>query len=144
MNEYTIEITDLITDEMNKIIGDGLNAFNDGITNINDRKPLAIVVKDNITGVIQGGMLGRSSLGLLFIDLVYLPEKLRSSGIGSEILKKFEEEGRRRGCLSAVLYTISFQAPGFYEKHGWKRFGEIQCSPTGTSRIFLSKALTDF
>ncbi|MHC8945942.1 GNAT family N-acetyltransferase [Advenella incenata] len=88
--------------------------------------------------------VGRSSLGLLFIDLVYLPEKLRSSGIGSEIVKKFEDEDRRRGCLSAVLYTISFQAPGFYEKHGWKRFGKIQCSPAGTSRIFLNKALNDF
>ncbi|WP_370540270.1 hypothetical protein [Advenella sp. FME57] len=60
MNAYTIEITDLITDEMNKIIGDGLNAFNDAITNIDDRQPLAIVVKDTITGAVQGGMLGRS------------------------------------------------------------------------------------
>jgi hypothetical protein len=36
---------------------------------------------------------------------------------------------------------ISFQAPGFYERHGWKRFGEIPCHPPGTSRIFMTKAL---
>jgi hypothetical protein len=25
-----------------------------------------------------------------------------------------EEKARRRGCRAGVLYTISFQAPGFY------------------------------
>ena len=36
-----------------------------------------------------------------------------------------------------VLYTISFQAPGFYEKLGYRRFGTIDCDPPGTSRDLL-------
>ncbi len=52
-----------------------------------------------------------------------------------------EEEGRRRDCVAGVLYTISFQVPAFYEGHGWRRFGEVACLPTGTSRTFLSKQL---
>jgi hypothetical protein len=52
-----------------------------------------------------------------------------------------EAEGRRRGCRAAVLYTISFQAPEFYKKHGWHEFGAIACEPPGTSRIFLTKNL---
>ena len=121
--------------------GGGLNAYNDEITRRDDRKALAIVVRDPETGEVIGGMLGRSSLGLLFIELVYLPEALRNSGLGSTILKKFEQEGRRRGCINAVLYTISFQAPGFYEKHGWRKFGDIACHPTGVSRMFFTKEL---
>ncbi|HBP30068.1 GNAT family N-acetyltransferase [Advenella sp. FME57] len=141
MTKHTVEITNEITEEMSEIIGAGLNAYNDEITKYNDRKSLAIVVRDKQSGQLIGGMLGRSSLGLLFIELVYLPEELRNSGLGSTILKQFEQEGRNRGCSAAVLYTISFQAPGFYEKHGWERFGEIPCSPPGTSRIFLTKKL---
>jgi len=141
MTKHTIEVTNKITEDMSEVIGAGLNAYNDDITKFNDRKSLAIVVRDKQSGQVIGGMLGRSSLGLLFIELVYLPEQLRNSGLGSKILKLFEQEGRNRGCSSGVLYTISFQAPSFYEKHGWERFGEIPCSPPGTSRIFLTKTL---
>lgn len=86
-------------------------------------------------------MLGRSSLGLLFIDLLYLPPELRSKGLGNELLKRFEEEGRRRGCVAAFLYTISFQSPDFYKRNGWGEFGNIDCLPDGTSRIFMKKTL---
>lgn len=52
-----------------------------------------------------------------------------------------EDEARQRGCKAGVLYTISFQAPGFYEKFGWQRFGEIPCNPPGASRVFMTKTL---
>jgi hypothetical protein len=38
-----------------------------------------------------------------------------------------------------VLFTINFQAPGFYRRLGWRVFGEIPCDPPGTSRVFLTK-----
>jgi len=56
-------------------------------------------------------------------------------------LKAAEDEGRRRGCRAAVLYTISFQAPEFYARHGWRVFGEIPCEPPGTRRVFMTKTL---
>lgn len=78
---------------------------------------------------------------MLFLDLFHLPQALRGMGIGTEVLRRFEEEGRRRGCRAAVVYTISFQAPEFYERNGWVRFAEVPCDPPGTSRVFLSKTL---
>ncbi len=138
---HHIELTDTFEEGLEETIGNGLNQFNDDVTGISDRQPLAVVVRDHETGRVIGGMTGRSSLGLLFVDLFYLPPALRGGGLGSEIPKRFEDEGRRRGCISAVLYTISFQAPAFYEKHGWQRFGEVPCSPPGTTRIFMSKSL---
>lgn len=119
----------------------GLNTFNDQITGSNDRIPLTVIVRDPDTNEALGGIIGRSSLGLAFLDLFHLPDVLRGSGLGTEVLRMFEEEALRRGCRSAVLYTISFQAPGFYEKNGWIRFGEVACEPEGASRVFMSKKL---
>ena len=136
-----IIVTDIIDPETEQAISGGLNRFNDETTGYTDRHPLAVIIRDPATGVTIGGATGRSSLGLLFLDLFYLSPSLRGSGLGTEILRRFEAEGRRRGCSTAVLYTISFQAPGFYEKQGWRRFGEIPCAPPGTSRIFMTKEL---
>ncbi|AUY16119.1 MULTISPECIES: GNAT family N-acetyltransferase [Serratia] len=141
MKECHIEISDRVTPEITSCIAEGLDRFNDQQIGYGDRLPLAVVVKDPDSGDVLGGITGRSSLGLLFLDLFYLPEALRGTGLGSELLRRFEQEGRRRGCLSAVLYTISFQAPEFYQRHGWQRMGEVPCLPPGTSRIFMSKTL---
>ncbi|MFG2624259.1 GNAT family N-acetyltransferase [Streptomyces sp. NPDC048473] len=124
------------------LVSDALDAFNVQETSTDDRRPLAVLVRDPLTQRVVGGLTGRTSLGMLFVDLFHLPSELRGTGIGSEILRLAETEGRSRGCRSAVLYTISFQAPGFYKKHGWEVFGEIPCDPPGTSRVFMTKDLT--
>ncbi|CAJ0817469.1 Acetyltransferase [Ralstonia wenshanensis] len=141
MQAPEIIVTDAADDESIQVIGNGQNHFNDQHVGYGDRQPLAVLVRDPQSGDVVGGASGRTSLGMLFLDLFHLPETLRGMGIGTEVLRRFEEEGRRRGCRSAVLYTISFQAPEFYERNGWVRFGEVPCDPPGTSRIFLSKML---
>jgi GNAT superfamily N-acetyltransferase len=141
MSDSKIVITDAVRENIKEIIGGGLNSYNDEITGYADRRPLAVLVKDSATGEVLGGATGSSSLGLLFFELFYLPKAVRGLGIGTAVLQAFEEEGRRRGCVAGVLYTISFQAPDFYERHGWRRFGEVACEPPGTSRIFLTKQL---
>lgn len=139
--EIRLEVGDNVDAAQLLPIEEGLNEFNDLMTGISDRKPLSVLVKSASTGEVLGGMQGRSSLGLLFVDLFYLPPALRKMGIGSDILRRFEDEGRKRGCSAAFLYTISFQAPDFYKKHGWEEFGRIDCQPEGTSRIFMKKTL---
>lgn len=54
-------------------------------------------------------------------------------------MRQAEDEARRRGCCAAVLVTINFQAPEFYERHGYRGFGQIGCHPPGTSRICMTK-----
>ncbi len=141
MSKPSIVVTDQIDHDVETVLGDGLNTYNEATAGYWDRRSLGVLVHDPATGKAVGGAIGRSSLGLLFLDTFYLPEELRGQGIGSQVLQAFEDEGRRRGCRSAVLYTISFQAPGFYARHGWRAFGEVACDPAGTSRIFMSKEL---
>ncbi|MEV8328823.1 GNAT family N-acetyltransferase [Kitasatospora sp. NPDC056731] len=123
------------------LISDALDRFNTDSTAVDDRRPLAVLVRDCVTSQVIGGLTGRTSLGLFFLDLFFLPAELRHGGLGNEILRRAESEARARGCRTAVLYTISFQAPGFYAKHGWRRLGEVPCDPPGTSRVFMTKDL---
>lgn len=118
-----------------------LDQFNLAACGISDQRPLAILVKDPDTQAVVGGLNGRSSRGMLFIDVFFLPESLRGLGLGAKLLHMAEEEGRRRGCRSGLLHTNSFQAPEFYRKHGWREFGNFPCDPPGTSRIFFCKEL---
>jgi GNAT superfamily N-acetyltransferase len=136
----TITVSSAPDPELAEVVNDGLNAFNDAIVGYGDRVPLNVAVTDPETGAILGGIKGHTSLGLLFIDLVFLPVSLRGQDIGTRMLAMAEEEARQRGCRGAVLFTISFQAPGFYQRQGWEVFGEIPCEPPGTSRVFLRKS----
>jgi len=139
MNEPAIVVTDTPEPRDAEVIVQGLSGFNTEHVGASDRRTLAVLVKDT-AGNTVGGIGGNSSLGLLFIDLVYLPKALRGGGLGSRMLAMAEEEGRRRGCRSAVLYTLSFQAPDFYKRHGWRVMGEIECD-RGASRVFMTKKL---
>ena len=123
-----------------EVITSGLAAYNKEKFGRVDTRTLDILVRDD-SGEIIGGLLGRSSLGLFFLDLFYLPAELRGGGLGSRIIAQAEEEARRRGCTAAFVYTVTFQAPGFYEHRGYRRFSEIACPPDGATRIFLTKPL---
>src|SRR5438270_2472046 len=106
----TIDVTDRPSSGDVAVISDALDEFNIEETGVADRRPIAVLVRDPETSEVVGGLVGRTSLGLLFVDLFYLPPALRGSGLGSEILRQAEDEARKRGCRSAMLYTISFQA----------------------------------
>jgi GNAT superfamily N-acetyltransferase len=140
LKQNVIVVGDDADPEFERVIGKGLDEFNEQAAGLSDRRPLCVIVKDPDSSEVLGGIVGRTSLGLAFLDLFHLPDSLRGTGLGTKILKAFEEEARGRGCRSAVLYTISFQAPGFYKRNGWISFGEID-SMDGISRIFMTKKL---
>jgi ribosomal protein S18 acetylase RimI-like enzyme len=58
-------------------------------------------------------------------------------------MKKAEEIAANRGCLGIRLDTFSFQAPGFYEKLGYRIFGRLANHPKGHERIYYFKELPD-
>jgi GNAT superfamily N-acetyltransferase len=123
-------------------ISAGLAAYNAERFRPADTATLDILVRADNTGEPVGGLLGHTSFGLFFLDLFYLPEPLRARGLGGRIIALAENEARRRGCTAAFVYTVTFQAPGFYERHGYRRFGEIGAPPDGATRIFLTKSLS--
>ena len=93
-------------------------------------------------GRLLGGLILLSYWRESYIELLWLSARARKAGFGSRLIKEAERRARRRCSRLIHLNTYSFQAPGFYEKHGYQRFGGISGSPRGESRHFYVKRLS--
>ena len=136
-----IIVTDAPDPEATAFIAENLAAYNESRAGFRDFRPLAILVSDPDTGELIGGLYGRTSLGVMFIDRFFLPEHLRGNRLGSRLLAMAEAEGRRRGCALAGLFTLQFQAPGFYRKQGWEIAAKLDVPPPGATRYLMTKKL---
>jgi GNAT superfamily N-acetyltransferase len=137
-----INLTDAPDPGFEDVLEVGLANYNESHAHRRDWRPLAVTVVDPNTGEVAGGLLGRTSLGLFFLDLFYLPEHLRGSGTGNAVIRMAEAEAVRRGCRAGTLVTVNFQAPEFYGRHGWEEFGRIQTAPD-VARVFMRKIFVD-
>lgn len=134
---------DLLPESRAAVI-DGLVAFNRGQTPEFTGKygSIGLMLKHPETGATEGGLTARIGFGWMFVELLFVPERLRGQGTGRQLMERAEAVARQHGCVGIWLDTFSFQAPGFYDKLGYTVFGEIANYPPGSSRFFLHKHLS--
>jgi GNAT superfamily N-acetyltransferase len=77
-------------------------------------------------GALLGGLVGIRFWNGLFVDLVWVAESHRKHGIGKDLMNRAETELKTHGGEVVFPSTWSFQAPGFYEKLGYKPFGTFE------------------
>ena len=87
--------------------------------NMNRMTSFALLMK-NPADVIVAGAMGYSMYGFLYVDMLWVDEKFRHKGWGTQLLNAAENLGRERNCRFVCLITMSWQALRFYEKHGYK------------------------
>ncbi len=119
---------------------DQINAFNIATTRIDDWRVLAIFVRDD-AGQIVAGITGGTWGGYLEIKNLWVSEHLRGQGLGRQLLLAAEQEAGARGCGQVLLDTHDFQAPGFYQKLGYRVFGVFEGIGGRYNRYYLSKRL---
>ncbi len=102
-------------------------------------KVLALGLHDS--GELVGGLIGQLNWNWLHIQLLGVPEQLRGRSLGRALVAQAEREAQTSGCVGVWVDTFSFQAPGFYERLGYVRFGELPHYPDDETRIFLRKML---
>jgi len=139
--DYTIRLTDTRDDAVRGAILAPLVAYNRAKSGRDDPRPLVLTLEDS-GGQVVGGLWGRTAYDWLFVELLFVPEAIRGSGIGRDLLTRAEHEAIARGCHSAWLDTFEFQARGFYERLGYTCFGELANYPAGSSRYFFKKSLS--
>ena len=123
-----------------KYIRQALDQFNRERVGADGHTPLNIVEYD-ADGQIVGGILGGTYWGWMYVDILWVDENHRRKGIGSKLLQKAESEAMRRGCHHVHLDTMSWQAPLFYQKHGYGIIGILPDIPNGNQKYLLMKAL---
>ncbi len=102
-------------------------------------RPITITLREG--GKIIGGLVGETFLGWLYVSALWVKDEFSRQGYGSGIMQAAETEARRRGVKGVYLDTLSFQAPEFYAKLGYREFGRLEGFPAGHNRRWLAKAL---
>ena len=72
---------------------------------------------------------------------MWIDEAYRGRGYARELLNAFVAEAAGRGVRRIWVASYDFQAPGMYEKAGFKRVAEFAEWPEGHSNVVLCKTL---
>ena len=127
MSEVTLTPIDPTPDDV-QYLEDRIYEFNAGATGIADGELLTFVVRDRER--IVAGICGNTWGGTCELRQFWVDEARRHQGLGTELFRAAEQEARRRGCTQIVLMTFSFQAPAFYDRHGFELVADDRQSPT--------------
>ena len=121
-----------------RTIAEGLGAYNSLFAPETDWSPRWIVGRDP-SGAVQAGMRFILEYDWVFVHWLWVAEPWRRRGVGSDLIGRAEDFARENACRGVYLDTFTFQAPKFYEKHGFREFGRIDDFPRGHARIWLAK-----
>lgn len=119
-------------------VDSGLEEYNQSAAPLSDVRPLAALASDR-SGRVVGGAVGRTWGDCCELLQLWVAPELREAGMGSRLLRQFEERARGRGCSVFYLTTLSFQAPDFYRKHGYVALAEITGYPDGIAKYLMHK-----
>ena len=111
-------------------------------TGRHDGKDLAFLAVDK-HGTQTGAIAGYSWAGIAEIKQFWVDEQQRGHGIGRSLLEAAIAEATARGCRAIWALSYTFQAPGLYEKCGFKRVAELADWPPGHAHIVLRRHLDD-
>jgi GNAT superfamily N-acetyltransferase len=123
-----------------RAIESGLTAHATGLGLRTDWSPRWIIARDE-DEVVQAGIRFVPAFEWLFVNWLWVADRYRKHGVGSQLMAGAEAAARERGCRGAYLDTFTFQAPKFYERLGYREFGRLNDFPPGHARIWFSKAL---
>ena len=119
-------------------IDSGLEQYNLSVAPLSEVRQLASFATDS-SGHVVGGAVGRTWGRCCELLQLWVEPRRRSAGVGSRLLRQFEEHAARRGCNVFYLTTLSFQAPNFYRKHGYVALAEISGYPDGITKYLMHK-----
>lgn len=126
--------------QKSQIIGDLIRSYNRSKREAAESEPLNIYVEDD-SGELMAGLVAETFGNWLEIEYLFVKEDLRAQGIGSQLLQQAESEAKKRNCRFAFVNTYQFQAPAFYQMHGYKEVFTLKDYPYTGQRHYYQKDL---
>ena len=145
MSEHmNIVVTTSPTQDDLKALSVGIGSYNkdylpDEVGFEKDTK-FAVIAKDE-NGQVLGGIRANAFWNYCTIELLWLAKETRGLGLGSNLMAAAEKFAKDKGFGYMRTETLSFQAKPFYEKLGYKVFGELPDYPKGHTTYCLVKEL---
>ncbi len=121
-------------------IGELIRSYNRSKRETAESEPLNLYVEDE-HGELLAGLVAETFGNWLEIEYLFVKEGLRGQGIGSQLLQQAESEAKKRNCRFAFVNTYQFQAPAFYQKHGYKEVFTLKDYPYTGQRHYYQKDL---
>jgi GNAT superfamily N-acetyltransferase len=141
---WDLSVSEREDDRRRRTVAHGLGRHNGRLGHPDDWRPLSVFAHRPARfiwqrGKLIGGLNGGTAWGWLYISHLWVEDAYRGQRLGSALLTRAEEIGHRYGMQGAHLTTASFQARGFYEKHGYSVFGRLEGMPPGEMLFYMSK-----
>ena len=122
-------------------IEDRLYDHNSYATGRHDGQSLAFVMRNEV-GQMIGVAAGYTWSGTSELKQMWIDEAYRGRGYARALLNAFVAEACSRGVHRIWVASYDFQAPGLYEKAGFKRMAEFEGWPEGHINVVLCKTLS--
>ena len=121
-------------------IGDLIRSYNRSKREKAESEPLNLYVEDD-KGELMAGLVAETFGNWLEIEYLFVKEKFRGQGIGSQLLQQAESEAKKKNCRYAFVNTYQFQAPTFYRKQGYEEVFTLKDYPYTGQRHYYQKDL---
>ena len=125
---------------LGSFLDDRIYEFNAAATGCSDGRLMAGAIR-NPQGEVVAGFSGHTWGAYCELSYVWVHQAYRGQDLGQQLVQAAEAEAKARGCEQVVLSTHSFQAPGFYERLGYKRLFALEDVPRGHQKVFYAKRL---
>jgi ribosomal protein S18 acetylase RimI-like enzyme len=92
-------------------------------------------------GSVVGGITASTTLRVMHLEALWVAKEYRNLGHASRLVLQAERIGSEKGCIASQTQSFSFQAPGFYQKIGYRVLGIYDGYPDGITECTLMKRL---
>lgn len=134
-----MEFVDHPTESQLADIEGGLNEYNAGVASVRSVATVQGVFVESDR--VLAGLVAAVYWGKLHIRVLWVHPDHQSKGLGTRLMSWAESRARELGCVSAMVDTMSFQAPEFYDKLGYRQIGLSEGYEGGASRHYFEKKL---
>lgn len=89
-------------------------------------------LKDTEGGYLRGCVYLQKQGDKLYLGMLSVSPRIQAQGIGKELLEAAEKHALEQNCKTIVMNVISLRHEliHWYERHGYKRTGQIKPFPT--------------
>src|SRR5882724_1785777 len=101
-----------------EFLEDRIYEYNSALLGKNDGKLFSKIIKDENDSIIAG-ISGWTWANACEITLLWIKDDHRTKGYGQVLLNAAEANAKKENCKTILLRTYDFQAPLFYQKHGY-------------------------